>query len=380
LTEQLTTLRTRLEERLSQLRSLPATLQQTLGAELELKSDAAPRFWSPADPVVVVKNCGLPTKHQFPRRHPCRLPDQIVTTGEVIVTKENGTRETKTFNAPAGVGNIAAAAKKHLSSCPDVVPALLDESSIVEQAIHDLAARTLPESKLFNDEKSWRRWTARIDHDLTWDGDERSSPQDEVKFGKPGALNIRAHRLADAWSEQPWSPLFLDWQITYFPTPQASITEHSFGPVWISGQADFAPSNVSPTAGKGYTVRGRSLLSPIDERIFKEPIDTLRELVHEDDNGKGENSFSRADAREVLKRYEIVWGKTLRELSAAGLMGQALSGFHQSLLRRDVVRPRMMPDPALPWIMGGSDSLKALEGKTRTALEPPNQPGVGTGE
>src|SRR4029078_302988 len=209
LTQEIGTLRGKLAERRTDAGSLKERLEKSLPGELELKCDAAPRFWLPADPVVVVKDCGRPDKHQFPRRHPCRLPEQIVTTGEVIVTREDKVKEPKTFNTAAGVADIAAAAKKYLPACPEVLPALLDEGSIVEQAIHDLGTRTLPAGKLFEDAGKWRGWTQRLEHDLTWDGDPRKFPLDEVKFGKPNALNIRAHRLAALWSEQPWARLCL---------------------------------------------------------------------------------------------------------------------------------------------------------------------------
>ncbi len=371
LAQQIGTLRGELAKRVILIGSLRDTLEQSLRGELELKSDAAPRFWAPADPVVVVKDCGCPTKHQFPRQHPCRLPDQIVTTAEVVVTREDKVKEPKTFNAAAGVAEIAAAAKKHLPACPEVLPALLDEGSIVEQALYDLTARSLP-GKPFADEASWQQWMRRLNHDVTWNGDLRPFPQDELKFGKPDALNIRAARLADLWGAQPWSPLFLDWEITWFPTTPSATPEHSFGSAWISDQADFRPLNAESIPKTGQTVRGRSLLTPIDERIFKEPIDMLRELVRDDDNRPGDNSFARADVREVLKRYEIVWDKTLKELAGAGLMGQALSGLHQSLLRRDGVRPLITPDPKRPWMIGKG----AIEESVSKALEPANQPGV----
>ena len=371
LSQQISNLRTRLTGRRTEIDAARDKLEKSLPAELELKSEAAPRFWVPADPVVVVKDCGRPAKHQFPRRHPCRLPDQIVTTAEVVVTREDKVKEPKTFNTPAGVAEIAAAAKKHLPACPEVLPALLDEGSIVEQAIRDLAARSLP-SKVFENEAKWREWTQRLDYDLTWDGNLQQFPQDELKFGKPNALHIRAHRLADLWIEQPWSPLFLDWEITWFPTTAGSTPEHSFGSAWVSSHADFSPLNAESIPKTGRTIRGRSLLTPIDERIFKEPINMLRELLRDDDNRQGDDSFSRADAREVLKRYEIVWDKTLKELAAAGLMGQQLSGFNQSLLRRDAVRPRMVPDPKRPWMVNKA----ALEESVSKALTPPNQPGV----
>ena len=351
----------RLNTQLQQLQPLPEQLRKTLPPELELKDDAAPRFWLPADPVIVVKNCGCPTKHRFPSKLPCRLPDQIATLGDVVVKKER-----KSFNTPAGVSEIAAAAQKSLPSCPAVMSALLNEGSIVEQAITDLASRTLPDGKRFDDADSWRSWTQQLDHDLTWDGGTKSFPQNEVNFGKSGALNIRAHRLVDLWEEQPWSPLFLDWQVTWFPTTQSTTAQNPFSPTWTFGEADFAPLNRESIPQKGYTVRGRSLLSPIDERIFKEPIDTLRELL-DDSKQQDQNSPFTPAVKEVLSRYEIVWDKTLKELSRAGLMGQALSGFHQSLLRRDVLLPRITPDATRPWI--SKANLKTLEEDVRKAFE-----------
>ena len=62
------TLRAQRDALVAQLRPLPEALKNKLSRELELRCDDAPRFWAPADPVIVVKNCGCPTKHQFPSR------------------------------------------------------------------------------------------------------------------------------------------------------------------------------------------------------------------------------------------------------------------------------------------------------------------------
>ena len=126
-------------------------------------------------------------------------------------------------------------------------------------------------------------------------------------------------------------------------------------------------------------MRGRSLLSPIDERLFKEPIDTLRELLHPTEGGvrKDEKSTLPPIVREILSRYEIVWDKTLGELGSAGLMGQSLTGFHQALLRRDVTLPRITPDPTRPWI--NKDGFRDLDGKVKPLLEAPTNQGL-TGE
>src|SRR5690349_4418811 len=181
---ELTLLRDKLNGLNTRLEPLPKELEKNLATDkLELKYDAAPRFWLPADPVVVVKNCGSPSKHQFPRQHPCRLPEQIITSGKIKV----GT-DTNILNTPAGVADIAAAALKHLPSCPTVLNALLNEVSIVEQTIRNMIERSLPPEKSFPDQGRWSDWTKQLVHDLAWDGDAKSFPRYQVTF-EPEALN-----------------------------------------------------------------------------------------------------------------------------------------------------------------------------------------------
>jgi len=288
------------------------------------------------------------------------LPEEIVTAAEVKVGQN-----TKPFSTPAGVSEIATAAQK-LPNCPELLPALLDEASIVQQAIRDLAERSLP-NKPFTTEAAWREWTEQLVNDITWVDDPDKFPTDQIKFGKPNNLNIQAHRLAEVWAQQPWSPLFIDWQITWFPTAHAPTAEHDFAPVWDFRGVDFVPDKKSiPT--KGYTVRGRSLLAPIDKRIFNEPIERLRELLH----ARGSDAAFPPAVIEILQRYEVVWDKTLKNLAGAGLMGQALSGFHQALLLRDVTLPHIMPDPTRPWI-DPEVNLKSLESDVRGQLDGPDQ-------
>ncbi|HEY0367033.1 MAG TPA: hypothetical protein VGC73_11215, partial [Pyrinomonadaceae bacterium] len=370
LIKDVTDLRDKLNGLLTRLETLPGDLKTKLAKdELELKYDAAPRFWTPADPVVVVKNCGSPAKHQFPRELPCRLPEQIITAAKVSVNRGDPI----TFGTPAGVADIASAAQKHLPACPPILNGLLNEASIIEQLVRSLAEKTLPAKKVFDDAGQWSAWTEQLVHDLTWDGDLNNFPRDQITL-EPEVSNIRAYRLVDLWTRQPWSPLFIDWQITWFPTPQSSTPEHPFGPVWSFDEADFVPLDRKSIPTLGYTVRGRSLLSPIDDRIFKEPLDTLGKLLRSRRNGGQKDSNFPPAVVEVLERYEVVWSETLRELPRGGLMGQALTGFHQALLRRNVTFPRISPDSTRPWVK--SNTLKELEDKVRVLLELPGDSGV----
>lgn len=358
LADQVKTLRAKLNGLLTTLQPLPDALKKLLPKDkFELKYDAAPRFWLPADPVIVVKNCGSPSKHQFPRELPCRLPEQIVTTAKVTVNKTPNTIATAT-----GVAEIATAAQKHLPACPAILNKLFDEASIVEQTVRNLVERTLPPGERpFNDAEAWSNYNKQLVEDL---GDHKSATMHTVDF-EP---DIQPDRLVDLWVQQPWSPLFIDWQITWFPTPPSTSPEQPFGPAWNFEDADFGPVDRQSIPQGGHTVRGRSLLSPIDERIFKEPIETLGKLLAAHRSETKNSNFPPAVV-EVLERYEVVWSETLSKLPRAGLMGQALTGFHQALMRRDVTSPRITPDPARPWIK--SEELKSFENEVKTLLEMP---------
>ncbi|HEU4769132.1 MAG TPA: hypothetical protein VFS77_17240, partial [Pyrinomonadaceae bacterium] len=356
-------LKTKRDQALAQLNPLPDQLKAKLPKELELKYDAAPRFWLPADPVIVVKNCGCTTKHQFPRPLPCRLPEQIASTADVVVD-----RNKNSFSKATGVAEIAAAAQQHLPACPQILGKLLDEGSVIEQAITDVAQRSLPPEKQFSTADSWQAWVDRLVNDLTWDGKPETYPRDQVTLDKPG---VKPERLAELWVQQPWAPLFLDWQITWFPTADLPSTEDGFGPIWPLRNYDYTPLDKNSIPAKGYTFRGRSLLSPIDGRMLEEPIDTLRQLLHGNTQDRNGVPAFPAAVVNVLQRYETVWDQTLAQLKSSGLMGQALTGFHQSLLRRDVTLPRVMPDPARPWIE--HVDLKTLDNDVSKQLDAPDQ-------
>jgi hypothetical protein len=371
LVERLRTLRTERDGLLGELRPLPKQLADTLPAELELRSDSAPRFWSPADPVIVVQNSGTITKHQFPNPLPCRLPEQISKSAEVVIKEKTP----QSFNAAPGLNEIAGA-MKHFAARADVLTNLLNEASLVEQAVAHLAEKTLPGNyKQFFSARDWNDWIDRLVKDL----ERKPDFDDQIRFRTGRGDEILPDRLVDLWERQPWSPLFVDWQITWFPStpqlvPRQGQNGKDFGPVWPFGEHDFKPLDLESLRSvikKGITVRGRSLLSPIDGRIFKEPIDTLRNLLKPvaDDQQKRPSAFPEEVAK-ILRDYEVVWDKTLAQLESSGLMGQALTGFHQALLDRDVTLPRIIPDSTCPWI--DEKDLTSLENDVRLMLETPN--------
>ncbi|MFL6336475.1 MAG: hypothetical protein ACJ754_24495 [Pyrinomonadaceae bacterium] len=340
-------LRTERDNLLVQLQT-EHTVAASLPEELELHSDSAPRFWAPADPFVVVKNCGVPTKHHFPDPLPCRLPEQTVKAAEVTVNNE-----AKMFDAAdAGVTQLAASAQKLSAGRDELFKSMLVEAALVEQAVSDLVTRSLATEPPLTTADRWQDWTKRLVKDLTSAGDPQDLPRDRVRFVRSDALNVQPSLLTGLWVRQPWSPLFIDWKISWRPTKN---TEPDLGPNWRLNQFDYEPKDRESIPASGASVSGRSMLSPVDGRLFKKPLETLREMLKplsREDKEKNLNPAFPAAVSEILSRYEEIWDKALAELARAGMMGQSLSGFHQTLLCRDVTLPRVMPDPARPWAAG----------------------------
>ena len=338
-------LQDRLAKLAADLADSPGKLQAELEkAGLELRADSSPRFWAPSDPVLVVKHCGSMSKHAAQGRLPCRGLDGVVTAAEVTLA---GT--TEKFPA-AGTDPARAITTLLLQNFPargDALTRLVQEAFVVEQAVTNLARRSrdafLAKWSLdrFRSRDEWSSWKDRLDQLLSQDGTVR------FQVACPPA------RLVGLWGEQPWSPLYLDWRVTWYPTSPGPA---DFGPSWRLGDHDYhpAPGAAPPTSKPGHSSSGRSQLAPVLGRALEEPIQALRKLLepHPEAAAAAGDALSDRRVREILDRYQLVWDEPLRELKESGLLGQALTGLCQTFLGRDVTLPWARPNPDRPWGRG----------------------------
>lgn len=255
---------------------------------------------------------------------------------------------------------------------------LLAEASLLEQALAGLVAVTLPQVR--QDKVSWQEWLARLQGDVTFSATPQTTtavdgasdshargPSDLFTLnGLDGRNGVRGglSRLVSLWGQQPWSPLYLDWEFTYYPS-QGSASD--FSPAWQASNHDYVPAvNQSaaqgkpPTTGCGNTVRGRSVLAPVAGKFLTDQIKEALALL--DNAGKhriGAFTFAQWDK---LQTHLSGWQKILHDLEGDGLLGQALSGFHQVFLGRDLFAPRLRPDPDRPWVDSNEFGDAALHG------------------
>jgi hypothetical protein len=213
----------------------------------------------------------------------------------------------------------------------DVLTRLADEASLVEEAVAALVrARSLkPAFTATSNLLEWTDRACRLFGDIggaaVW-ADLRSRPptldgSSLIHLPGAGGATVPLADLCTLWVQQPWLPLFLDWEVD-----------------WIV--ADRSPSQLG----------GRTLLANRPQRIFEDCLDRLDKSVLEHD----------AALREILT------SEAFKDIGSWDVVGQTLSGLHQQLLTRHDALPRITPDRATP--VG-----QCFDGLPDTALGPPQR-------
>jgi hypothetical protein len=123
-----------------------------------------------------------------------------------------------------------------------------------------------------------------------------------------GVIGTAPAILPQPWA-QPWAPLFLEWQVDYYPAP--------YGSGWQFDGADYAwsGSQGAPASTTPITLLGRSLLTPQPTFNFKARLDAYLATAPDDDVTALESFVTSVDGWDFLS--------------------QALSGFNAQLALRD---------------------------------------------
>jgi hypothetical protein len=180
----------------------------SLPAARVVKQVAAPRFWSSADPVVVVSNTAHTIKLAPDDELPCRWPSEVLPSS---IAKHE----------PAMTwAGLPAEARPLFSECFVLDPA---NASLLS-------------------------------------GSNTS-----------GAAAIKPAFVPPPWKQQPWQPLYLDWEIEWYPIPLAQ-SDGARKPNWKFNGLDyeFVPGMTAP---EGTLLQGRSVLTPKPSFELKARLD-----------------------------------------------------------------------------------------------------------
>ncbi|GGX55688.1 hypothetical protein [Streptomyces noursei] len=160
-----------------------------LPADRQLKRAALPAFHQANDPVLILTNIrfgsqAIPLAPASPL--PCRLPGDIVTA----------------INVPDGKTSTVAPSSppvpSHLDNLPPQTPALLAEFFLLDPAN-----------------------ATKLAADLGWTDDTQITALTNAMANPAAAPNAGTlpYLIGSTW-QQPWAPLYFEWEVDYYPVPQ----------------------------------------------------------------------------------------------------------------------------------------------------------------
>ena len=336
-------------------------LKTLLGTTLEAKENKLPRYWRPADPVVVVYGGRKNSKHGGDGRFRkdgtlfCRFSGQQIRNFEdsgVTVSAESVIA--RFFN---GIKNPDPAPADGIARLPEPTRALAAELVFLNPTfapdLVTLAGAGRP---------------GRITHlqQIIWADFSKLANTADMMLAC-GFTGVRPSPVAvEAWA-QPWAPLFMSWRVTWFPSrhlPQNIMDDWQFNGL----DFDWTGTGLIDES-EALTIEGRSILSATSTASLSENLTAHlaeSEAGLQDDKAQAESDLAkaRADVRaasgagapadiaalnakidsltEDVARLtsELATVATLRqavtaELEQADLLVQPITGFHDQLIMRD---------------------------------------------
>ncbi len=288
---------------------------------LQLKPADAPRFFQPSDPVLLVSGLGRSMRFEQEGVLWCRTLDQLVTGIETSA----GTVTTSSLPT----GTIPSLSDPTL---PDFTQALMDEAFF---CVPDDAG-VIAEAGLDS-----------TDPALV------SSIHDDIA-ARTNLVGTAPSADADAAWEQPWLPLFLDWQVTFFYTfvedPRGGFETDSRGDFifdredWVFDGTDYAWQGGAINEQHAITYSGRVLLTPQSSMVFKARMEQYVEEIPPDE---------RKEVEEILQ-----------EIASWDLLSQTLAGVTSKLRMLDPDQNVPPPDDidalVAPQGQSGSPYMEAV--------------------
>jgi hypothetical protein len=291
---------------------------QAGASPLLLQQVPEPPFWRPNDPVVLVQGVGRSYRYGEDGRFTedgslyCRLSGQ--TLAALLVTGSGTPVTAQTLELPAVT----------VPDGPAEVTDLVNEAYFLDtENAHVIAVKAdaaAPQPDAVVAAQQTVIWNPAADPTL----DQQSVAESaglQSAFGPVAVPSL----IAVNYYRPPWSPLYLDWQATYYPASG-----------WIFPAAAPASPLAAQTAewagtvpADGVTVQGRSVLTPQASDALAARLDQL---------------VAQAGNSPELQPYQADISQATAYLADAAVLSQALSGLNEQLLQRD---PALVQQPDL---------------------------------
>ncbi|HEX6190124.1 MAG TPA: hypothetical protein VFZ40_18745, partial [Pyrinomonadaceae bacterium] len=229
-----------------------ANVQQATNDKLDLVEEKMPRFWRAADPVLLISGAGRTYDHGEDGRFSedgslaCRLSTETIST--LTIPGGNATGAVTVTGADLNL------------SVPAVGPAAAEISALALEA-YLLDSRNAPALAALPKVKQTGVTAAAIatQQGLPWNAVAHPELDAHALQTQSGFNGVIPSKVAfTVWSSS-WSPLYLDWNISWWPT---STDPSQIFDGWTAGDYDYSYGSTTPTTSDPLTFMGRTLLTP----------------------------------------------------------------------------------------------------------------------
>lgn len=307
-------------------RVLSASLEKSSGGKRTLGTVDETPFQSPKEPAVAIAHIGG-TMPKYRETLSARTVDEIA-----VRRKGESTRQTDP-NWEKLVEHVAS--DKLLGAA---LMALAREGAVAEQTVADMVVFHSQGGPIDAVEK-WKGRSAGVLRDAKNAGipieaapfrGEQCISDLETESAKGTAKTIPLGQVLLVWTQQPWLPLFLDWEVEWWK--------------------NMPPDDRAPQAPRVF--RGRTILADRPQKVARKRLDAL---TQEGAPVMGPRLLQAL--RDSRHRLE--------EVLDVDVLAQALSGLHQQLLKRDDGQPRIVPSASDSTFSSAAPFVEA------TSLAPP---------
>ncbi len=310
------------------------TVDEKSKLPLELLERPGARFFRPADPVAVVYGCKRSVNHgsdgmwRSDGTLYCRFSGQTVRaldTAKTTLAAGRARGQTASlqaanirshFDIDAATGIVSKAAGL---GTPDPVWDLAAEWILLDPGW----AREMIRLALSHDDADAVA-TVNLAQRLIWTEQMDAAITPTALMTTAGFTGSRPSPLGVEQWAQPWSPLFLCWRVTWYPTRYpidiVPPTAQKSLPEWKFDGQDYEWTGIGTLDHeRAVTLQGKSILSSTSTQALQDNLKSLFEA----NLGKLDSA-----TRQRIEQLRSV-------LASADLMAQPLTGFHDQLLQFD---------------------------------------------
>ena len=326
---------------------------------LQLMQRKGPRYWTANDPVLLISGAGRSYKYGEDGRFSdddslfCRFTGQTIT-GLQVTNTTLGIDQLVTatdFSIPVPDHPFLPKESSQLS----VESFFLDTNNALTIALKALQLAGKPAS----DGPELAKSVAK-QQTLSWNSALHPSINSEAIASASGLQGTVPSKVAvelwgrvdqvwdgNQWQAErrgPWSPIYLDWNVTYFPAPSVtdSILEN-----WTFDGEEFAWSGPNPPAQTNpFSFTSRTFLTPAPSFNLAQRIDQfLTDFSSSTDQTLETDIAALSEFKTAIGDWDV--------------LSQSLSGFNESLAMRTETM-QLKPDPDVVALLGNTPTTAPL--------------------